>query len=205
VARGVYVLYEGRAKLLTTDSEGKTLILKTAQPGDVLGLNSVLGGTSHEVTVETLRPCQLAFVAREDFLKFIKEHSDACLHFARHLCRDCHSAYDVIRSIGMGYSASRKLASFLMDHAANGRLTDGIVRVKLALTHEEIAQRIGCSRETVSRTLSDFKRKRLVELVGSTLLVHNRADLKRLAAGQRVSRSPHEHHRSEFASPCFYT
>ena len=182
VARGVYVLCQGRAKLLTTNSDGKTLILKIAQPGEVLGLNAVLAGTPHEITVETLQPCQLAFVSRDDFLRFIKEHSDACLRFAQHLGRDCHSAYDVIRSIGLSSSASEKLARFLMEYSASGRMTDGVVRVKLALTHEEIAQRIGCSRETVSRTLSDFKRKRLLELSGATLLVHDPAGLQTLAA-----------------------
>jgi CRP/FNR family cyclic AMP-dependent transcriptional regulator len=179
-ARGVYILYEGRANVLTANIEGKTLILKTALPGDVLGLSSVLAGTSHEVTVETVRPSQFAFVAREDFLKFLKEHSDAFLYFAQHLGRDCHSAYDLIRS--MGDPVSKRLARFLMACSANGHVNDGIVRAKLFLTHEAIAQRIGCSRETVSRTLSDFKRKRVAELVGTTLLVHDRTALERLTS-----------------------
>ena len=59
---------------------------------------------------------------------------------------------------------------------------DGAVRVKLALTHEEVAQLIGCSRESVTRNLSDFKRQKLVELNGSTLLVWNKAGLETLAA-----------------------
>jgi len=54
-ANGVYVLFEGRANVLTVNTGGKTLILRVALPGDVLGLNSVLAGTSHAVTVETLQ------------------------------------------------------------------------------------------------------------------------------------------------------
>src|SRR6516164_8079092 len=57
-ASGVYVLFEGRANVLTANTEGKTLILRVALPGDVLGLNSVLAGTSHAVTVETLQACR---------------------------------------------------------------------------------------------------------------------------------------------------
>lgn len=182
MARGVHILCQGRVKLLTTNSDGKTLIVKIAQPGEILGLNSVLAGKPYEVTVETLQPCQIAYIGREDFLNFIHDHADACLQVAQHLGRDCHSAYDVIRSIGLSSSATEKLARFLMECAAGGRTSDGIVRVKLALTHEEIAQRIGCSRETVSRTLSGFKRQRLVELQGATLLVHNKAALENLAA-----------------------
>lgn len=181
-ARGVYILCQGRVKLLTTNSEGRSLILKIAQPGEGLGLNSVISGKPHDLTAEILQPSQLTFIAREDFLKFIAEHGEACLHFARHLSRDCQSAYDLIRSIGLAQSVSEKLARFLLEWSVNGMKTDGIVRVKLALTHEEIAQLIGTTRETVTRTLSAFKKQRIIELIGSTLLLRNKPALESLAA-----------------------
>jgi CRP/FNR family cyclic AMP-dependent transcriptional regulator len=181
-ARGVYLLCQGRAKLLTANSEGKTLILKIAQPGEVLGLSAVVAGNPHEFTVETLQPSQLAFIGREEFQKFVKEHGDACLHITQHLSRDCRSAYEVIRSIGLSQSVSERLARFLLEWSADGRMSDGVFRVKLTLTHEEMAQLIGCSRETVSRILSEFKKRRMVELNGATLLVRNKAALESLAA-----------------------
>ena len=55
-SRGVYILCQGRVKLLTTNSDGKSFILKIAQPGEVFGLNSILAGTPHEITAETLQP-----------------------------------------------------------------------------------------------------------------------------------------------------
>src|SRR5215472_5653330 len=181
-ARGVYIVCEGRVKLLTTNSDGKTLIFKIAKPGEILGLNAALAGTPHEITAEALQPARLAYIGREDFLKFIKENGDACLHVAQHLGRDCHSAYEVIRSIGLSNSVEEKLARFLVEWSAESPQANGVHRVKLALTHEEIAQLIGCSRESVSRSFSDFKRKHLVEVHGSTLLVTNKAALEQLAA-----------------------
>jgi len=181
-ARGIYIVCQGRVKLLTTNSDGKTLIFKIAKPGEILGLNATLSGTPHEITAETLQPTQLAYVSREDFLKFIKENGDACLQVAQHLGRDCHSAYEVIRSIGLSNSVEEKLARFLLDWSSGGQATAAGVRVKLALTHEEIAQLIGCSRESVSRSFSDFKRKHLVEVNGSTLIVQDKAALQTLAA-----------------------
>ena len=181
-ARGVYIICQGRVKLLTTNSEGKTLIFKIAKPGEILGLNATLSGTVHEITAETLQPTQLAYVSREDFLKFIRENGDACLQVAQHLGRDCHSAYEVIRSIGLSNSVEEKLARFLVDWSSGGQVTSAGLRVKLALTHEEIAQLIGCSRESVSRSFSEFKRKRLVEVNGSTLLVQNKAALESMAS-----------------------
>ncbi len=183
VARGVYILCQGRAKLLATNSDGKTLIVKIAQPGEILGVHSAVSGKPHEFTVETLQPSQLAFIRRDDFLRFIKEHGDACLQAAAHLSRDCQSAYEVIRAIGLAHSASEKLARLLLQWSADGKVIEGgVIRVKLALTHEEIAQLIGTSRETVTRILGDFKRHHIAELTGSTLLVRDKAALERSAA-----------------------
>jgi CRP/FNR family transcriptional regulator len=173
---------QGRVKLLTTNSEGKTLIFKIAKPGEILGLNAALSGTPHEITAETLQPAQLAYVSREDFMKLIKENGDACLLVAQHLGRDCHSAYEVIRSIGLSNSVEEKLARFLLDWVNSAQTPNFSLRVKLALTHEEIAQLIGCSRESVSRSFSDFKRKHLVEVNGATLVVQNKEALETLAA-----------------------
>jgi CRP/FNR family transcriptional regulator, cyclic AMP receptor protein len=181
-AQGVYIVCPGRVKLLTTNSEGKTLIFKIAKPGDILGLHATLSGAAHEITAETLQPAQLAYVSREDFLKFIKENGDACLQVAQHLGRDCNSAYEVIRSIGLSSSVEEKLARFLLDWSGDGQPANLGVKVKLSLTHEEIAQLIGCSRESVSRSFSDFKRKGLVEVSGATLVLQNRGALESLAA-----------------------
>ena len=179
-ARGVYLLHEGRANVLTAISDGRTLVLRVAQPGDVLGLNSVLAGTSYAVTIETLQPCRFTFIAREDFLKLIEKHSDACLYFAQRLGQDCQSAYDVIRSIAS--PVATRLARFLVSCCSDEFVEEGIVRAKLSLTKEAIGQRIGCARETVSRMLSSFRRRGVAELVGTTLLVHNRAALQSLSA-----------------------
>lgn len=180
-ARGVYIICQGRVKLLTTNSEGKTLIFKIAKPGEILGLNAALAGTAHEITAETLEPSRLAYISREDFLRFIKDNGDACLQVAQHLGRDCHSAYEVIRSIGLSNSVEEKLARFLVDWTSGGQTANGGLRAKLALTHEEIAQLIGCSRESVSRSFSEFKRRHIVEVNGATLLVQDREALETLA------------------------
>ena len=152
-------------------------------PGEVLGMHSVVSGKAHEFTVETLQPCQLAFIAQQDFLQLLREHGDACLQAAQHISRDCQSAYESIKSIGLSHSVTEKLARLLLQWSSDGRVANGMIRVKLALTHEEIAQLIGSTRETVTRTLSDLKKRAIAELTGSTLLIRNPAALENLAAG----------------------
>lgn len=180
VSRGVYIVCQGRVKLMTTNSDGKTLIVKIAQPGEVLGLQSIVTGSAYELTVETLQPSQLAYIGRDQFLKFLKSHGDACLRATQHLSHDCQSAYDMIRSIGLCHSVAGKLARLLMQWSAEGRTSSGVVRMKMALTHEELAQLIGSSRETVTRILGDFRKRGVVELHGATLTIRNQAALENL-------------------------
>jgi CRP/FNR family transcriptional regulator, cyclic AMP receptor protein len=178
--RGVYVICNGRVKLTTTSREGKTLILRIAQPGEVLGLHGTVSGDPYELTAETLQPCQLDFVKRDEFLHFLETHGDACLRAAQHLSEDCQNAYEMIRSLGLSHSVSEKLARLLLEWANDGEPTSEGIRIKIALTHEEIAQLIGTSRETVTRLLGEFREKQLAHLRGSTLLIKDKAGLERL-------------------------
>jgi len=180
VPRGVYVLCQGRAKLMATNRDGKTFILKIAEPGEILGLHAVVSGKPYELTVETLQPSQLAFVSREDFLKFLKENGDACLHAAMQLSNDCQSAYDVIRSLGLSHSVTEKVARLLLQWSSDAKVVDGGIRLKLALTHEEMAQLVGTTRETVTRILGQLKKQGTLELKGSSLTIKNKAALERL-------------------------
>jgi len=178
--RGIYVLCHGRAKLMATNKDGRTFILKIAEPGEILGLHSVVTGLAHELTVETLQPSQLAFIGREDFLRFLRTHGDACLYVAQQISNDCQSAYEVIRSIGLSHSVEEKLARVVLQWAGEAQTVNGEIRLKIALTHEEIAQLIGTTRESVTRTMGQLKKRRILELSGSTLHILNKPALERL-------------------------
>lgn len=181
--RGIYVLCKGRVKLSICSTDGKTLILKVAEPGEVLGLSASVSGKAYELTAETLDPCQVNFVKREDFLRFLREHGEACLRVAEQLSEKYNSACHEIRSLGLSHSAAEKLAKLLIDWSTkNGEAAKVEPRLKLALTHEEIAQMIGTSRETVTRLFADLKKRQIVQAKGSTLLIRNKAALKQIAS-----------------------
>lgn len=177
--RGIFMVCQGQAKLSTTSREGKTFMLRIAKPGDVLGLHAILTGKPYELTVVTMQPSQLNFVNQKDFLK---NHGDAFLQAAQQISRECQDAYDVIRSIGLSNSVPGRVAQFLLASATDGRVTKGVVRAKLALTHEDIAQLMGTSRETITRTLAKFRKKDIVELKGSSLTMHNKSAVEQIVA-----------------------
>lgn len=180
--RGIYVLCEGEVKLSISSREGKTMILRIAKPGEVLGLMSALSDTAHEVTAETLRPCQVAFIRRDAFLRFLAQHPEAYPAVAKQLGAHYQIACEQLRTVGLSTSAPEKLAKFLLEFALGGKETKDGTRIKLPLTHEEIASFIGTTRETVTRTLSEFRSQDIVVLQGSTLLIHNRSALQNLVA-----------------------
>jgi len=181
-SRGVFMLCKGRVKLTVTSSEGKTLILRIATPGEVLGLHAAVSQKPYQATAETIEPCQINFVRRDDFLRFLRAHGEASIHAAQQMSKNYEVACEQIRSLGLAQSVPEKLARFLLERSAQGKPTKDGIRVTLTLTHEEIGQFIGTSRETVTRTLGEFRNKQIASLNGSTLLIQNKVALEKLMA-----------------------
>jgi CRP/FNR family cyclic AMP-dependent transcriptional regulator len=181
--RGVFILCSGKAKLTTSSSEGKTLIVKIAQPGEILGASAAILGKKYEVSAETLEPGQVNFIRREDFIRFLGGQAEACMHAVQHLSEKYHSAQRGIRSLGLSQTTSEKLARLLLDWCArDGEETAGVIRLHVLLTHEEIAQMIGTTRETITRLLSDLKRKKVIAVRGASVFIQKKSELESMVS-----------------------
>jgi CRP/FNR family transcriptional regulator, cyclic AMP receptor protein len=182
VPRGVYMLCKGRVKLTMSSSDGRTLIVRICEPGEVLGMQAALSGEPYELTAEALQPCQVNFVRREDFLRLLREYPEASVAALQQLGKGYRQACQEIRYLGLSRSATEKVAQFLLESSANAQQTSQGKRFNLGLTHEEISQVVGISRETVTRTMTDFKNKMLIVTKGSTIVIRNESGLKAHAA-----------------------
>lgn len=182
--RGVFVLCTGRAKLSTTSSEGKSMILRIAEPGEVLGLTAAVSGTPYEATVETLETSQANFISQTEFLRFLQDFPDVGLRVARQLTHNCKCAYGEIRSLALSNSVPEKLAKLILQWAEHPLEMPGKrpyeTAIRVTLTQEEIAQLTGTSRETVSRVLSSFRKKSWIKVKGATWTILNRQALEGL-------------------------
>ena len=176
--RGVFILCTGKVKLSTSSADGRALILRISESGEVLGLPATVTGKPYELTADVIEPTQANFIARTDFLAFLREYGEAALRVAQQLGETYHSAISEMRTIGLSHSAGEKLARFLLDLSSDHDAGKGDIKLTLTLTHEEIAQMIGASRETVTRLFSDFKKKELLQIKGSTLIIKNKAGLE---------------------------
>ncbi len=178
--RGAFILCNGRVKLSASSADGKSLIMRIADSGEIIGLPGTISGKPYELTAEALEPLQANFIPRETFLQFLRQHGEAAVKVAQLLSEIYHATCQEVRYLGLYGSAAEKLARFLLDWAAGHSDDQGEGRAILTLTHEEIAEMIGASRETVTRLFAEFKRKRLIEVRGSTLVISNKDSLQRI-------------------------
>jgi CRP/FNR family transcriptional regulator, cyclic AMP receptor protein len=178
--RGVFVLCTGQAKLSASSFAGKRLITKIADAGDALGLNAVVAKRPYEVTAEMIVPGQANFIPRDSLLQFRQDDGDVAWRIAEQLSRDYYTMHEEMRLLGLCRSPSEKFAKLLLSWWTD-RQNDRESRIRLTLHHQDIAEIIDTTRETVSRLFSKFGKRRLLQLRGRTLVIRNRKALEKIA------------------------
>jgi CRP/FNR family transcriptional regulator len=173
VPSAMMFLLEGQVKLSMNSSSGKRLILGIAVPGDTLALASSLSGSRYNISAETIYQCKIASLDREEFLRFLIRHPPAYKLVMRELCSDNARSSEQVRKFGLAATAPAKLAQLLLEWCADGQKTEQGTRLSCMLTHGEIGEFIGVSRETVTRVFSEFKYRNMLESRGSTLIISN--------------------------------
>jgi CRP/FNR family transcriptional regulator, cyclic AMP receptor protein len=182
-ANGIVVILEGEVRLSINSSEGRRLSFRIAKAGEVLGVSAVVSGKGYEMTAETMYPAKIAHVTRQQFLQFLNSHPEAYQTVAREMIRSFNVACEQLRMVGLATSAPERLARLLLGWSDHSDKTSAGARCRLAMTHEEIGEFIGASRETVTRTLSSFKHRHLVAQNGATLTIPNPEALEMYACG----------------------
>ena len=179
--RGIYIVLEGEVKLSINSNDGRRLSLRIVRKGEILGLTSALSGQPYEVTAETLYPAKLYPIGRREFLGFVMRHPEVYQVFSEELTREFTMACEQLRTVGLSSSAPEKLARLLLDWSENGQAGESGTKVRFSMTHEEIGEFIGASRETVTRTLSTFKSRHLVSFHGCMLTIPSKTALANYA------------------------
>lgn len=178
-ASGIYVVLEGEIKLSINSRDGRRLAFHIAKAGEVLGLSSTLSGGAYEMTADVLYPAKIAHISRQVFLQFLARHLDVYPLVLREVSRSFNLACDQLRMVGLSTSVPERLAHLLLVWSDEpGQKPERGARCRLSLTHEEIGEFIGASRETVTRTLSVFKNRNLVAQHGCTLTIPSRMALE---------------------------
>jgi CRP/FNR family transcriptional regulator len=160
--------------------DGKTIILKIAGDRDVLGLSALVSSRPSPMTVTTIGFCQIKFVEQDNFMRLLETDNRTALACATMLAREVTGTFGDVHDLLLARSSTEKLARLLLSWVAR-ETHNRDLRVESEFTHEEIAQMIGSSRETVTRLLSEMKRKELIRIEGSMLVIPNRIALQAIA------------------------
>jgi CRP/FNR family transcriptional regulator len=169
----VLFLLEGKVKVTLNSIDGRRLILAMAGPGDILGLAAVVSGLPYQIAAETQFPSKLTSLSRRIFLDFLVRYPVAGQNVGLQLSQEFSQACEQLSTMGIGATSGTRLARLLLKWCAEGSQTERGMCIKCSLTHAEIGECIGVARETVSRTLSEFKLRELVEQRGATLVISN--------------------------------
>ncbi len=183
----VHVLCEGKVKLSCTSKDGKTLNLKIAMAGDVLGLSGVISDGTFEVTAEALEPVWVKTIRRAEFMKFLEQHGEASMHAAKALSEEYRTAFSDARRLALSGSVTGRLAGLLLEwgragacgSAAPGQQPE--MRFNMVLTHDDLASFTGSSRETVTRALGKMQKDNLIKINGAAVYLLQPAKLAELA------------------------
>jgi len=101
LARGVFLVCEGKVRLWVFSESGRKLTVRIAGPGEVLGLSAILSKGPHEMSAETLGSSQVAMIKCSDLTRFLQQYPQVCLQVVHLLSNNLHAAYDLVRAVGL--------------------------------------------------------------------------------------------------------
>jgi CRP/FNR family transcriptional regulator len=181
-ARCLYLICGGYLKLTAGRTEDRQMIVRVAGPGSMLGLYAVLSHGVYEVSAESLTTAQLRPVERERFLSFLRSHKEAQMRAVQCICQEYRFALQDACRIALAETVAARLARLLLElaHQIGEQLDEGGFRFPLLLTHEEMASMACTTRETVTRTLGQFRKDDWISIEDSLVTIHQPEKLESL-------------------------
>ncbi len=169
----VYLLKAGRVKISNCDQSGREVTFSILKPGDIFGEVEALDGSPRATSAEALDNVVLGVVPRDEFLGYLHQHPEIALALTKLVgarLRELQSRVEdlVFRDV------PGRLAHLLQQLGESGEVADGDGRaVRAQFTHQELANLIGCNRETVSAILGQFRAQGLIQLDRCSITILN--------------------------------
>lgn len=177
----VYVIKEGRVKVSRYSPDGREQILTLLEPGDSFG-ELALVHEPEPVYVEAFEDTLICALARDDFAALIRRRPELMLHVLKVLADRLRVAEEEIADL-VFRDVPGRLASLLIRLAEEyGQQNGGRLRLRLRLTHHDIASMIGATRETVTSTLGRFRDAGLVTIEQRHIVIQDPEGLRRVSA-----------------------
>ncbi|ACL69732.1 Crp/Fnr family transcriptional regulator [Halothermothrix orenii] len=173
----VYFLKKGRVKVKKTSPDGGEQILEIITPGDVFGEVVLFGIDRYPATTVAIGEVVVDYLSRSKFRRYFTNNPEIGWGMLKVMARKLARSQKRIENLGLRDTKGR-VATLIMDMMRDfGEKNNQVV--KLHFNRQELANFIGTSRETVSRTLSEFKSEGLIDIKGKKLIIKDIEGLKR--------------------------
>jgi CRP/FNR family cyclic AMP-dependent transcriptional regulator len=165
----LYIILEGRVRAYVSDGEGREAVLSVMGPGEYFGEIAFDEGP-RSASVITMEPCRLLVVPRSEFADFIQRSPAFATHFIYRLIGRIRTLTDNVRSLAL-MDAYGRVARLLLESSVT---KDGVQAVPERLTQADIASRVGCSREMVSRIFKDLVQGGYIAVEPGRIVIHRK-------------------------------
>lgn len=163
----LYIILEGRVRIFLGDASGREMVLSVLGPGEYFGDLAYDHGP-RSASALTLEPCRLLVVRGDEFADFVGRSPAFAKHFIMRLIRQVRALTESVRSLAL-MDAYGRVARLLLESAVK---KDGLHFVPERMTQSEIAGRVGCSREMVSRIFKDLVQGHYISVEPDRIVVH---------------------------------
>ena len=170
----LYVVARGLVKVVLIGEDGREVILSVLEDGDFFGEMALIDDEPRSAHVIAMEESDLLVLRREDFFSIVMQAPATALGLLREMCIPLRRADEKIGNLVL-LDVNGRVARLLLDQANDA----GGDRIARRLTHHTIAQMIGSSRETVSRTMRDLQERGLIEVSRKDIVLKNRDGLER--------------------------
>jgi CRP-like cAMP-binding protein len=176
----VYLLKRGRVKIANTAPNGKEVTFDILEPGEVFGELDVLEDAPRSTSAETLDDAVICVIPRKDFDQYLAMHPTVMFKLTKLIGLRLKKIQSRVEDL-VFRDVPARLAHLLSELGKTEGVADKQgIRLKVKLTHQEMANLIGCSRETVSTTMGQFRAQGLIQMDGRTISIVNEKGLSRL-------------------------
>ena len=185
-AKGFYVILSGKIKLYKISPEGKEQILHIVSAPDAFAEAALFLEGSYPAFAEALTESQLLFFPKRDFIHLIEKNPKLSINMIVSLSHFLRRFASLIEELSLKEVSSR-MAKYLIDLSMRlSKEGKNSSEVELDLSKTQLASKLGTISETLSRTLSKMKAKRIIDVKRNRILILNREALEELASGLKV-------------------
>ncbi len=161
----MYAILTGRVKVFKTTPDGKEIILAVHGTGEFFGEISLIDGNTEPATVMAMEDSVISLISRKNFYTLMLKNEKIVQNLLLIMCQRFRDAWKKIQVLNFNNASQRIKILFMTLSEQHGRRVEDGIMLDLKLTHQEIADMAGLSRETVTRVLDRWREEGLIKII----------------------------------------